>query len=108
MNYWSSFLESFSAFFSTDPSVLFVQGATVVAAVLIVFLLLFATRDIFHRTHSLAYQLFSIVLVALLPVVGFLLYLLIRPSRTLRERALEEKIDQILAFVQPKKQEKKK
>jgi len=31
-----------------------------------------------------------IILVAVLPVVGFFLYLLIRPARTIKERDLEE------------------
>jgi hypothetical protein len=54
-----------------------------------VFLVFFAMRDILNRTHSFWYQLCSILLVAFVPILGFFLYLLIRPARTMRECAVE-------------------
>lgn len=98
MNSFSAFFESISIFFSTDPSLLLIQALMVVATCIIVFLVLFATRDILLRTSSLPYQIFCIVLVAALPVVGFLLYLLVRPVRTTAERRVEQKLDKLLGL----------
>lgn len=61
-----------------------------------VFLIFFTTRDIILRTRSFWYQLFCIVLVTFLPVVGFFLYLLIRPPATLVEQEMQETLDEIL------------
>ncbi len=72
------------------------QSLLVGGVTIVVFLVLFATRDILLRTHSFLLQVFCILVVAVLPVLGFLLYLLIRPSRTLAERRLEHKMDLIL------------
>lgn len=66
------------------------QIAVYVAAFFLVYFLFFAMRDIFLRTHSSLYQIACILLVALLPVVGFLLYFLIRPARTIKEREMEQ------------------
>ncbi|MDD5751789.1 MAG: hypothetical protein PHS73_04705, partial [Candidatus Peribacteraceae bacterium] len=63
----------------------------------IIFLVFFTTRDILHRTHSLLLMAFCIVLVAVLPVIGFLLYLLIRPLETLRQRRQREMVAEIHA-----------
>ncbi len=90
-----SFLTSLSGIFSDDPSLRMIQMGLLVLGILIVFLLLFATRDILLRTRSFAYQFACILLVALLPGIGFLLYLLIRPARTLKERELEARIEHI-------------
>lgn len=104
----SSFFESISIFFSADPSVLLVQSLMIVAACIIIFLVLFATRDILLRTSSLPYQIFCILLVAVLPVVGFLVYLLIRPIRTTSERRLEQKLDKFLAQTKSKQEGRRK
>lgn len=60
-----------------------------VSAFFLVYFLFFTMRDIFLRTHSSLYQIACILLVGLLPVIGFLLYFLIRPARTVKERELE-------------------
>jgi hypothetical protein len=44
----------------------------------------------------------AIVLVALLPVLGFFLYLLIRPARTLRERELYDMVARLQQTSQKK------
>jgi hypothetical protein len=41
----------------------------------------------------------SIVIVAALPIAGFFLYLLIRPSRTNKEREMEELVTELLVDV---------
>lgn len=63
----------------------------------VVFLVLFVTRDILLRTHSFVFQTFCILLVALLPFVGFFLYLLVRPSQTLAEQAMRHDIALLLS-----------
>lgn len=72
------------------------QSLMLSSAFVVIFLVLFTTRDILLRSHSLLLQIFCIVLVAALPAFGFLIYLLIRPSQTLAMRRLERKLDQVL------------
>lgn len=85
-----SFLEPWFALLADDPALLAVQASVIVAGAFLVFLVFYTTRDILLRTKNFWYMCISILLVALLPVVGFLLYLLIRPSRTLKERSVED------------------
>jgi hypothetical protein len=79
-------LDPLLLFLSDDPVLRAVQVALLMGGALVIFFVFYATRDILCRTHSFLYMAFCIVIVAALPVLGFLLYLLIRPSRTLRER----------------------
>ena len=91
----SSFSLSFAPvmqFVMENPALRLSQGGLILFAVCILFLLFFALRDILLRTRSFWYQFLCIVIVALLPVIGFLIYLLIRPARTIRERELEAMI----------------
>lgn len=81
--------------FSSNPNVFFMQLGMVAVAVTLVFIVLFTTRDVLIRSSSLLFQFFSIVLVAVLPIIGFLLYLIIRPAHTNKERALAKRIDHI-------------
>lgn len=92
--------ENASAFLASDPSVLAMQIAMISVAFLVVYLILFVTRDIILRTHSFLYQILSIVLTALIPIGGFFIYLLIRPSTTLFERAHDQKVGLLLARMQ--------
>lgn len=83
-------------FVAADPVLRAVQGGLLLSGAAVVFLLFHATRDIMLRTKSFAYQFASILLVAGLPVVGYLVYLLIRPARTIKERELEAMLTTIL------------
>lgn len=96
-------LESASAFLATDPTVLAVQVLMASAAFIVVFLVLFVTRDVLLRSNSFLFQAFCILLTALLPVVGFFLYVLIRPSRTIAERAMHRDIIALLSKLSPTK-----
>lgn len=82
--------------FVDNPVVQAIQYSLMALAALHVFIVFWATRDALRRTHSLVYQIVSILLVAALPVVGFFAYLLIRPSRTLSERNMEKTLEEIL------------
>jgi len=53
-------------------------------------------------------MLLCILIVAVLPGVGFLLYLLIRPPRTVKERELEQLLRSMLADVSTRKSQGKK
>ncbi len=77
---------------SSNPSLFFLQLSMMIGAALLVFLVLFTTRDILLRSRSFFIQFLCILLVALLPGIGFLVYMLVRPARTNRERLLEEMV----------------
>ncbi len=77
------------------PLTTIVQVSLTTISVLFVFLILYTTRDILLRSRSLTAQIASVLLVSLLPLVGFLLYLLLRPARTISERALDADIREL-------------
>lgn len=83
-----NFFAPIAGMFAEDPTLRMLQAGLILLGSLIVFLVLFTARDIILRTRSFLFQLFCIVLVAILPGIGFMIYLLIRPSRTLKEREL--------------------
>ena len=95
MTFVSSFLQPWLTFLADDPALRALQIGMLAVAMLLIFLVFYATRDILQRTQSFPLMLLCIVLVALLPGLGFLIYLLIRPSRTLRDRENEEILLQI-------------
>lgn len=74
------------------------QTGVLFMALLLLFLLFFTLRDILLRTRSFAYQFVSVLLVAVFPIVGFLIYLLIRPARTLKEREVEAMLHQVMGM----------
>lgn len=76
-----------------------VQLMVVVLSVVAVFFVFLTTRDILLRSSSLAVQLLCIVLVSVVPVIGYFLYLLVRPARTIKERHTEELLQDILVRV---------
>ncbi len=91
MSSFSDFLPLLSQYFSTNPSVLLMQIATILVAAIVIFLVLFGAKDILSRTDSFLAQIFCVLLIALLPLIGFFLYLLLRPStRTIERKILRE------------------
>ena len=84
------------SFLSQDPAARAMQIVLMAAGGLAVFFVFYTMRDSLLRSRSFLFQIFSIFLVACLPVAGFLIYLLIRPSRTIRERELERMVLQLL------------
>lgn len=94
--YLQSLAQPWLIFLAEDPALRILQSGMLLLGLIVIFLVFFTTRDILLRTHSFFYMFISIVLVAGLPVIGFLLYLLIRPSRTIKERELEEMVMEIL------------
>ncbi len=90
------FVQNFSTFFADSPSVLCAQIGMLSLGFFLVCIVLFTTRDVMLRIDSFFYQLLCVFLVASLPLVGFLLYVLFRPSRTLAFQRMEAKIDLLL------------
>ncbi len=97
-----SLVEPWLFFLAEDPMLRLLQGLMLFAGIIVVFLVFFTTRDILLRTTSFCVMIASIILVALLPVIGFFLYLLVRPSRTLKEREMERMLHQLLERVPAK------
>lgn len=52
-------------------------------------LVIWVVRDITNRTHSLLFQVLSILMVLLLTPLGIFIYLLLRPQKTLFEQVFE-------------------
>ena len=87
---------SITTVLSADPSLRFLQLLLLASALLSIFFVLYTTRDVLLRSESFWFQFLSIILVACMPVVGFLFYLLIRPSRTLWQRELSRTLHKLI------------
>jgi len=94
-------LAPFTAYIMENPGLRLGQGGLILLAALVLFLLFFALRDILLRTRSFWYQFACIVIVTVFPIIGFLIYLLIRPARTIKERELEAMILTLVATEAP-------
>ncbi|MDD5026480.1 MAG: PLDc N-terminal domain-containing protein [Candidatus Peribacteraceae bacterium] len=103
-----SYLDPWLTFLAADPVLRSLQMTMIVLGTIAVFLVFYTTRDILLRTNSFPYMLLCILIVAVLPGVGFLLYLLIRPPRTVRERELERLLRSMLVDVPARKSQGKK
>lgn len=67
-----------------------VKGSLIYIAVLWLAVVIWVARDIIERSNSLIFQVLMIGINIVLPVFGLLVYLIIRPSKTLLERYYEE------------------
>jgi len=102
LNALQGLLDSALSFLSVNPLVQAVQFGLTILAVTLVFLVFWSTRDILQRTRSLFYQLICILIVAVLPIVGFFIYLLIRPARTLAERETHAALQEVVELLKEK------
>lgn len=68
----------------------FLQGTLLYFAIFWFALLIWVTRDIINRTNNVVFQAAVIILNTVLPLFGLVIYLLIRPSRTLMEKYYDE------------------
>lgn len=92
-----SMFEPWSLFLAEDPLLRMLQCIMLFGGVIAVFLVFYTTRDILLRSNSFLYMFVSILLVAALPLVGFFLYLLIRPARTLKEKQFQKMVEDYIA-----------
>ena len=65
-------------------------GALIYAGLLWLSTIVWVTRDAINRSDSIIFHVISIFLNIAFPVLGVLLYLIIRPSKTTTERYYEE------------------
>lgn len=83
--------------FISSPSFEMVQMVGVVyIGLLWLFIIIWVTRDSIHRSKSLLFQTFSILINIAIPILGVLLYLIIRPSQTLVEKYYQEMEQRLL------------
>jgi|GEM_PF-684848 len=66
------------------------MGIITYAAILWLALIIWVTRDVIHRSGNLLLQLFAVLLNVFLPLLGLVIYLIIRPSKTLLEKYYED------------------
>ncbi|MGE3278738.1 MAG: zinc ribbon domain-containing protein [Candidatus Altimarinota bacterium] len=66
------------------------KGALIYLGVLWFAIVIWVGRDIINRTNNILFQVLVILLNIALPVFGLILYLIIRPSKTLLEKYYEE------------------
>jgi len=74
-----------------------IKGSLIYLGVLWLAIVIWVGRDIINRTNNILFQVFVILLNVVLPVFGLILYLIIRPSKTLLEKYYEELEYQFLA-----------
>ena len=87
--------EPWLLFLAEEPTLRVLQGGLLLLGAVVIFLVFYTTRDILLRTQSFCYMLLCIVLVAFFPILGFFLYLLVRPPRTIKEREMERKLEEV-------------
>lgn len=104
---FQKFLEPWILLLADDPLLRAMQIGLVLLGILVIFTVFYVTRDILLRSQSFLLMFFSILLTAFLPLGGFLLYLLIRPSRTLAEKELDRKVSEIHALISKDPKQKK-
>lgn len=77
-----------------NPDILF---RTVIVYFFVVWfcLVIWVVRDITNRTHSLTFQVLSILMVLLLTPLGIFIYLLLRPQKTLFEQMFESEFTRL-------------
>jgi len=77
--------------FISTPSFKTIQLAVIIYfGLLWLAIIIWVTRDAINRSNSLLFQVLAILLNIFFPVLGILLYLIIRPSKTTLERYYEE------------------
>jgi hypothetical protein len=81
-------LTSWLVLFAEDPITRSLQTALVCLAGVHIYVVLYVLRDAWLRISRVSGQILSLCLVGLLPGVGFLVYLLVRPAHTKFERRL--------------------
>lgn len=96
--------------FFTNPSVKTAQFVAVIyVAILWLAIIVWVTRDAINRSDSIFFQVIAILLNITFPVLGILLYLIIRPSKTTTERYYEDLEHRlILESIHEEKEEKLK
>lgn len=69
---------------------LFLKLVLIYFAILWISLIVWVTRDVITRSNSVIFQAISILLNTFFPVFGLIIYLLLRPNKTLLDNYYEE------------------
>ena len=69
---------------------IFLKGFLIYVAIFWISLVICVTRDSIHRSNNILFQALAILLNTILPIFGLIIYLLIRPSKTLLESYYDE------------------
>ena len=69
---------------------LIIKGSLIYLAVLWFAVIIWVARDVINRSNSIFFQVLVILSNIVLPIFGLILYLIIRPSKTLLEKYYEE------------------
>ena len=69
---------------------LVVKGMLIYVAILWFAMIVWVARDVINRSNSILFQVLVILANIALPVFGLILYLILRPSKTLLEKYYEE------------------
>ena len=86
-------MESFDRIIALYESPLFewiIKGILIYLGILWFAIIIWVGRDIINRTNNILFQVVVILLNIALPVFGLILYLIIRPSKTLLEKYYDE------------------
>lgn len=59
---------------------------------LLVYIIFYTTKDVFARSESFLFMFFALLLVTALPLIGFALYVLVRPSSKTLDRKIYAKL----------------
>jgi NADH:ubiquinone oxidoreductase subunit 6 (subunit J) len=95
-----SLVQSLLFFLSDDPALRLLQVVLLALSITIVFLVFWTVRDVLQRCDAFWQQLLWVVLVAFVPLVGFLLYVLLRPTTTRWQRRQTHLLRELLALQQ--------
>ncbi len=84
------FIEEFYNLFNSPTFGLVIKVVTIYIALLWISLIIWVARDVINRSNNIIFQTAMIILNILLPVFGLIIYLIIRPPKTLVERYYED------------------
>lgn len=92
----TEYLDKFLEFFRSPSFEMIQTIAIVYVGLLWLSIIIWVTRDSISRSGSLLFQTFAILLNITIPILGILLYLIIRPSQTLLERYYQDMEQRLL------------
>lgn len=105
MNELLLFLQPLLNLLATDPVIRSMQIGVLSGGIALVYIVFWVTKDSVNRSNSFLFILFSILLVACLPLFGFLAYLLLRPNRTLTEKQTLISLSELTAEIEALKKQ---
>lgn len=92
----STTLTQFLQFLSSPSFSLWQTIGLVYVGLLWLSIIIWVTRDSISRSNSLIFQVFAILINIAIPILGVVLYLIIRPGKTNLERYYEDMEQQLL------------